>query len=312
MLVTLHLFSGRANPRWRLTPSQARELRERVSAGDAPLVPDETPVLGLRGFTVDSELQDVATQSSLPARFAVAPLPAVSVATAPKRSDRAAVARSRADMTADASKDLSSWLLTTAAGVLDEKTLETVSGAIQEGRVAPGAAVAEVAPQRRAQKAVAEKTMTRALAAPACEPFLTPIQDAYWGDPPVRFHNNCYNYATNFVSNTLAQPGRRSGHQYTAFDCQSVAQAAGFDGYLQACEGTLRVAALGIWPGFDFHWWRLHPGGFWAHKIGTSPVQRRDNLGRILGNGLTPENCDRGPYTQFCGLFFAPLGVSVF
>jgi hypothetical protein len=98
---------------------------------------------------------------------------------------------------------------------------------------------------------------------------------------------------------------------YGGFTCESVATAAGFDGCVTDCRGTMRVVALGIWPGFDFHWWRLHPNGAWAHKIGTSPVFQQDNSGRILANGLTPQNCDRGPYVEFCGYFFVPLGVEV-
>ncbi len=316
MRVTMNIFSGRPNPTWTLTSPQATELVDRVAAEGAAAAIDEPPVLGFRGFTVDADLTDLVQRAGVPARFVVPP-PAVMPAPpeAPARPGKGkaparprkgkAPTAARPNAAPAATKDVSRWLLSTASGIVDDEVLEAAQVAIEQSpphTTHMAKSVERVATDGKLALATADRL---------CEPFLTPVQVAFWDAPFTRFNNNCYNYATNFASNSMAQPGRRSGRMYTAFECGNVLAAAGFDGYLTACRGTVRIVALGIWPGFDFHWWRLHPAGFWAHKIGTSPVFQVDNSGRILGNGLTPANCDRGPYTTFCGFFFGPLGVQV-
>jgi hypothetical protein len=303
MRATLNLFSGRPNPSWRLNASDASELVDRVTAG-VPVVAGEAPRLGFRGVTLEAELDDVARRRPLPARFVVPPAAATEAGVAaPERKGgrRATAARESAPAPA---RDASRWLLTTAAGAVPDDVLEAASAAMS--------ADTPVEPQQHALASVdAAQGDSPSLDLDTCEPFLTPIVPAFWSAPAVQFRNNCYNYAANFVSNTLAQPGRRAGRPYTGFVCGSVAAAARFDGCLPDCRGSVRVIALAIWPGFDFHWWRLHPNGFWAHKIGTSPVLQIDNRGRVIGNGLSPATCDRGPYTQFCAFFYAPLGLEV-
>ncbi len=303
MRVSMNIFSGRPNPAWRLTRQQAAEFLERLAAEAPPVPPDEPPVLGFRGFTVEGDIDDPPSATG-PMMRVVVPPPAPS-APRPKRTSKGQRAEAVAPAARDAVSELSEFLLDTARQVMPDEVMEAAQESTEFA--------AGVAREKRAEASpvAAEAEMERALASPACEPFVTPIQPLFWDNPPVRFRNNCYNYASNFVSNTLAQPGRRSGRQYTAFECGNVAAAAHVDGYEAGCRGTMRVVALGIWPGFDFHWWRLHPNGFWAHKIGTSPVFVRDNRGRLLADGLTPQNCDRGPYVQFCGFFFGPLGVQV-
>jgi hypothetical protein len=312
MRVTLKIFSGRPNPSWFLTRSQSRELVDRLSATSAPVLADEPPVLGFRGFAVDATLDDFALQMPMPTRFVVpAPVTAPLDRGARKsRAGRAAAAAAAATKEQRAAWELSEWLVATGAHVLDPDSRAAVDAAMRE-RPVTDAGQASAEGKAGQPPALAAERVSQALAAAACDPFLTPMNAAFWDSPAIRFNNNCYNYASNFASNTMAQPGRRTGRHYTGFTCANVATAAQFDGFLPACTGTMRVVALGIWPGFDFHWWRLHPNGFWAHKIGSSTVLTYDNLGRVLGNGLTPENCDRGPYVQFCGFFFAPLRVQV-
>jgi hypothetical protein len=266
------------------------------------VTPDEPPALGFRGFTLNADPQDLVTTPNVPATVVV-PTPEVREPLA-KGVRRAATTEERA-----AAQDLSQWLLSTAPQPIAQHVNEAAESSAHE-KVEESVTEAKTA--RKAERAAArEEVVEPALASAVCEPFLTPIQEAFWNNPFTRFRNNCYNYASNFASNTMAQPGRRTGRMYTGFECGNVSRAANSDGYILECDGSVRVVALAIWPGFDFHWWRLHPGGFWAHKIGTSMVMRFDNLGRILGNGLTPANCDRGPYTLFCGFFFGPLGLEV-
>jgi hypothetical protein len=51
--------------------------------------------------------------------------------------------------------------------------------------------------------------------------------------------------------------------------------------------------------------------GFWGHKPGPTPACNTDNQGRVIGGNLDPQNCDRGPYTVFCGYRFSPVGMRV-
>jgi hypothetical protein len=257
--------------------------------------------LGPRGFRVEFESTDTFERAGLPAQFR---LPAAAApAPAPRKRGRAAAAR--VDYESAAVDDLAGWLFETAGATVDSDILDL-------NRPAPEAAARAA---RMTEKAVLEDAeameIEDRLAPEACEPFLTSMRFGFWNRPSTQPFNNCYNYASNFASYTLAQPGRYTGNMYRSFDCGAVVAAAMSDGYLTDCRGSVRVVALGIWPGYDFHWWRLHPNGFWAHKVGWWPAHNTDNAGRILGGGLTPANCDRGPYIQFCGYYFAPLGVAV-
>jgi len=309
----MNIFSGRPNPTWALPPRKTKELVDRLSAEGPLVAPHQSPTLGFRGFTLDADLEDLAVNPIVPAHFVVPP-PAVREPVEPpqaKAKRRAAETVAVDEQKVAVAQDISQFLLSTAPDHVAIEALEAVDQSIRHGSIAAEPAEAKARDGRRKEMRAEERLVDPPLANPACEPFLTPLQEAFWNHPFRRFGNNCYNFASNFASNTMAQPGRHSGRMYTAFECGNVLAAAKADGYRQECDGTLRVVALAIWPRIDFHWWRLHPGGFWAHKIGTSMVMQVDNLGRILGNGLTPANCDRGPYSMFCGFFFGPLGVEV-
>ena len=125
-------------------------------------------------------------------------------------------------------------------------------------------------------------------------------------------HNNCYNYSMNNRTDTFAQPGRISGHMYTALNCPNVGTAADWDGCKATCSGSVKLVALVIWPNQDYHWYRRHSEGFWGHKPGSTAARNTDNSGRVInGTTLTPANCNRGNYTQFCGYRFSSTGMRV-
>jgi hypothetical protein len=312
----LDVFSGRPNPTWQLTSSESRQLIDHVAGRAVRPVTARAPILGFRGFVVQAEPEDATWRAGLPPTFAVAhpdtpPLPR----ERPGHGRRAAAAQTEAAPQAQPGSEgeAAEFLLRTAERVVDVGVLDAVRTSV-EARVRSAETDLRSA-RKEAARAEAppapEPRLERFLAGPACEPFLTPVRAEFWSHPSILLNNNCYNYATNFVSFTTAQPGRRAGQVYTAFECDAVVNAARADGYLTSCEGTVRVVALAVWPSYDFHWWRLHPGGAWAHKLGLTPVTNRDNRGRPLENGLTPETCDRGPYTTFCGYYYGPLGMAV-
>lgn len=310
MRVTLDVYSGRPNPTWRLTAKETKELVDRV-AGKAVRSLGEVPaVLGYRGFVVQADPDDALPWTGLPPRFTVgrpgsAPAAAETVPRAGPRFAAAETAPPAETPTAGEEADLTRWLCETAKTELEDSVLDAVRGTLSEDQPARSARGLAATPARDAGDVDA------LLAASACRPFLTPMDFLFWNQPSILWRNNCYNYASNFVSNTLAQPGRRSGHIYSAFECEAVAAAAMADGCLTECNGRVRVVALAIWPGTDFHWWRLHPNGLWAHKLGWTSPTDRDNAGRLIGNGLTPETCDRRPYTTFCGYYYPPLEMWV-
>lgn len=129
----------------------------------------------------------------------------------------------------------------------------------------------------------------------------------FWNDPNVIGRNNCYNYASNWRTNTFAQPGKGAGQMYTLLTCAEVTRAALADGLHRRfdcfpdTEKPRPLMALVVAPGNDYHWYRLQQEPFWGHKPGGTAARNTDNRGVVITN---PETCDRGPYTEFCGYFY--------
>ncbi|KAL4219737.1 hypothetical protein ACF0H5_020151 [Mactra antiquata] len=122
-----------------------------------------------------------------------------------------------------------------------------------------------------------------------------------WNVQGVRRRNNCYNYATNRQTNTFAQPGRGSGRKFTQLEANDVYSACLRDGLtkLNAPDaGNECLIALVIWPGEDFHFYRLDDNGFWSHKSGQTLARDYDDSNNKISN---PQTADRGPYTVFAG-----------
>lgn len=127
----------------------------------------------------------------------------------------------------------------------------------------------------------------------------------------VQRRNNCYNYASNIITNTFAQPGRANRHNITRnppeLYGESVYYGTILDGLIPVPSPTqclpsagLNLVALVIWPGRDYHFYRLDKNGFFSHKPGRSPARNVDNSNNLI---LDPRTCDRGPYTVFKGFF---------
>jgi len=205
--------------------------------------------------------------------------------------------------------------------VLDEALMEFLDTSIQERGRAESQVDDEIFPQPAEPAAEeepsqeAEGTTSEAAALAACVIANTVYNPGFWNTPAVQPKNNCYNYAMNWKSDTFAQPGRISGHIWTAINCANVGTAANWDGCRTICSGSNKNVALVIAPGpgfIDYHWYRRHSNGFWGHKPGGTAARNVDNLGRVInGTTLTPANCARGPYTIFCGYRYSPTGMQV-
>jgi hypothetical protein len=135
------------------------------------------------------------------------------------------------------------------------------------------------------------------------------LHPGFWNNnPTVMSSNNCYNYASNWRTNTFAQPGRGCGRIYTQIPCAEVTRAALCDGmhhrfgcFPESEKPRYLVALVVIPGGGDFHWYRKHTEGFWGHKAGGTAARNYDNSGNVIYN---PKTANRGPYTIFCGYFY--------
>jgi hypothetical protein len=143
--------------------------------------------------------------------------------------------------------------------------------------------------------------LKRHLKACRCAPLYEPD---WWNDGGQKqLNNNCYNYSTNYRTDTFAQPGQAAGAIYGNLTCASVRPAAEADCLINSpsannkCPKEGHLVALVIWPNGDFHWYRKGRNGFWTHKPGSTPVTNVDNSGNVIHD---PRTADRGPYTDFC------------
>jgi hypothetical protein len=133
-----------------------------------------------------------------------------------------------------------------------------------------------------------------------CAPLYEPD---WWNVSTRQPFNNCYNYATNYRTNSFAQPGRAAGAMYNSLTCQEVRAGAVADELIDRpsagnkCPKEGHLVALVVWPGVDYHWYRKGRDGKWTHKPGSTPVTNLDNSGNLIND---PRSADRGGYTDFC------------
>jgi hypothetical protein len=134
---------------------------------------------------------------------------------------------------------------------------------------------------------------------------------AAWNtDPFITSHNNCYNYATNYRSDTYGQPGQAAGQKWNNLSgCNvpapgiSAKMGAVADGLIDKplqdnkCISPGHLVALVNYPNNDYHWYRKGSNGKWSHKMGSSPATLLDSSGNPITD---PRTADRGNYTGFC------------
>ena len=196
-------------------------------------------------------------------------------------------------------------------------------------------------------------------AASADDPIIPSTDDAPMYDPDggddggcfvtMQSSNNCYNYGTDVLTNSFAQPGVGSGQAWwpkegatptvaadevtplscppwcgPANNCSALAAAAARDGLswhgnvmpTDEPERGGHHVALFVWPESNFHWIRMDADvdaatglHLWSHKPGGSPVTNVDNNGDAITD---PRAADFSPWTEFCGFMSAkPSEVTV-
>lgn len=270
--VELDIFSGRPNPSWILSPKEEKELLDRVSADPKILMSAGATNgrLGYRGYVVTAVSEDA--EKRLPAQFRIGGQPG-------------------------AEKDAGLWLLETS-----EKPDTEVDDYLRE--VAQGMILKD------ASEAHAAATDKGSLATCGSNYFTSSSDFSFWNGGAYVRRNNCYNYASNYRSNTFAQPGNQSGHPFSYPPaCGGVGSSVRFDGWADTCRTSNNLTiALVIWPGTDFHFYRKCSGGLWCHKPGQTPAKNTDDSGNLISS---PQTANRGPYTSFCEYFYGTNGTIV-
>jgi hypothetical protein len=303
--IEIDLFSGRPNPVWMITDDQTtKKLLAQITETPGVVAKPGTGFVGLgfREVRVRVLADDEPTRRGVPKQFALA---------------------------STAARDFK------ASATLSEKLIEALPLNSDVKLLEHGITPLD----SRLRKAVLERFHLYLKRAPRLKPLKVPkiprnplrttINDdqcgdcqyevsqfnpGFWNRPEVQPHNNCYNYARNWRTDTFAQPGRAHGAQTGTMACNTVSTAAMADGLKKRCdclptsEYPRRLMALVIDPGWDYHWYRHQRGGFWGHKPGSTPARNTDNSGVLITN---PETCDRGGYTDFCDYFYAGKSVVI-
>jgi hypothetical protein len=280
--ITIDLFSGRPNPVVTLDDSASEEVLERLRPvgrlEKEELEPPPESILGYRGVVVEQVGEPAAR---LPERFRVV--------------DGKLFGRRLAHRPAD--PNVEDFLCGSTGPIRLIPLADDVMSRLREQ-----------IDQRRTidwRKWPPKKPRWPVRVKCRCAPLYEPD---WWNDAASggarQYSNNCYNYATDYRTDTFAQPGLASGQMYPfPISCAGVRPAAVRDDLIDnpgadnRCPEEGHLVALVVGPGFDFHWYRLGRNGLWTHKPGGTPVTNLDNSGALITD---PRTADRDGYTDFC------------
>lgn len=291
--ITIDIFSGRANPVIELEGKQAQELLERAKPAREPKPAEVVPVLpapflGYRGVILEE------TQGS--------------PETAPTAMRLIGGQVILPEGVLIPSDERVEDFLFGQRGIIKKTNLEAgLMKFIQQERGRLHEVRSKfLATARKKSVAIKKSSKAKAVSAASCT-CAPALELEWWNDGGLKqFNNNCYNYSTNYRSDTFAQPGRPEGIIITGATCVCafVKPAALADSLIDSpaannkCPSIGHLVALVMAPGFDFHWYRKGPDGLWSHKVGPAPATNLDNGGLLIPD---PRTADRGPYIDFCG-----------
>ncbi|WP_369977386.1 hypothetical protein [Xanthomonas bundabergensis] len=302
--IEIELFSGRPNPVWYVTDSaEADRLLGEVSGNEGVIARPGAGYdgLGFREVRVEFLEETPAKVKGVPRQFALA-----STASRDFKASGALAQRLIEAMPLRSKVQLLEHALTPLDAKLREGVLERLQRYLADP---PRPTPPPPAPPRSSLR-----TTIKDEKCGKCEYEVSQYNPGFWNGAGVIGHNNCYNYARNWRTNTFAQPGRAHGAMTSTMACNTVSAAAMADGLRKRCdclsekEYPRRLMALVIDPGYDYHWYRHQRGGFWGHKPGGTAARNYDNSGQLI---LNPETCNRGGYTHFCGYFYAGRSVVI-
>lgn len=291
--LALSMFSGREDPYMMLGDAAARELFKKLSFGPLKRITDKTPplpsVLGYRGLVIEQEGKKL-------------------VADMPQRLHYTHDMVYADGKAAKAEGGLESFLFDNFKKLRNAKDIPDL-------RRNTEMQLKQYLDKRKLYIGNYFKNIDIIrdndifLPRPVC-PCAPAADLAAWNtDPDITWDNNCYNYGTNYRSDSFAQPGEATGQKYTSFAACDVAapaisvkKGAVSDGLVDKplqdnkCISPGHLVGLVLYTG-DYHWYRKGPNGRWSHKPGHTPATLLDNSGNIITD---PRTCDRGPYINFC------------
>jgi hypothetical protein len=281
--IEVDLFSGRPNPVIELTAKESREAlacvaqARKLERGEPGLPP--VPTLGYRGLLVEQVGKPAA---GVPRRFRFAHGTILGPQTPMAAPDDA----------------LEKFIL--ELGILKRAGLDSRFQKVVTAEIERFRKTRLKWPWRPIRKPIRARARCR------CAPLYEP---AWWNDGGQKqLQNNCYNYGSNYRTDTFrqisggSQPGAAAGAIYTSLTGPSVLAAAIADGLINSpsannrCPAEGHLVALVIAPNIDFHWFRKGRTGRWSHKPGSTPVIDVDNSNAVITD---PRTADRGMYTQF-------------
>lgn len=310
--ITIDIFSGRPNPSWILEESEARQILKEIAnhRGVVSSIDAGYQGLGYRGMVIEALTDDLSMRYELPATFEIANGASLYESKAQEIAERLIRGMPKATV-----RDRRSG----AAVDFDERLQQQLIHHLGtfpslEYTTQLDAETQQINDQQDEQQ---KRRETKALTA-SCSIETALYKPDFWNNPEHIKLNNCYNYATNIRTDTFAQPGRATGQYPYLKLCPELAEAVLSDGNhrqndcLPDTEKPRFLMALVLCPILDYHWYRKHREGFWAHKPGVRSVRNVDNSGQII---YDPETCDRTsgfpPYIEFCGYFYRPKSVKV-
>jgi hypothetical protein len=302
--IEVDIFSGRPNPEWMITDQEAtNELlgAVRESRGVTSQVGTGFSGLGFRELRISTLGDDDRAGRGVPRQFALASTASADLAASGE------LARGIIEgMTRLADVRLVSHAITPLTEELREFVIERLLRYLADPPRPP-----KPPPPQRPNPL---RTTINDESCEQCAYEVSQFNPGFWNTPSVQPHNNCYNYARNWRTDTFAQPGRAHGAQTGIMACPNVTNAAMADGVRRRCdclpqtEYPRRLMALVVDPGNDYHWYRHQRGGFWGHKPGHTAARNVDNSSALV---VDPETCARGGYTDFCGYFYAGRSVVI-
>jgi hypothetical protein len=298
--ITADVFSGRPNPVWEVSDEGEARTTLRELTGDRTLLAETEPAqsgLGFRGFRIEMLNDELAQDFSVGASVYLAVGPQARGPRAAEFAERL-IALSERGETPTGTVEGAMPLETPLRDFLTTQ-LELPTRLPPRSRVSVADEAEIVPPEEAAAPAV------------TCNLEFGAFNPGFWNnDARIKKCNNCYNYASNWRTDTFAQPGLGCGRELTAANCGEVTRAALCDGMHRrfSCfpdaEKPRWLVAMVVAPSIgDYHWYRKHKEGFWGHKPGQTEARNYDNRGpgHVISN---PETADRGPYTLFCGYFY--------
>lgn len=265
--IELDIFSGQPNPSWTLTSKEEAQLVDRLLADKSQMQPlNQSPSkLGYRGFIVNALSEDDGSwhNSKLPSAFRLG--------------------------LSSLSQSVENWLIDTNLAHIDDVLKEHVRSEI----LTDGKPVSQI------------DGVTGVMGPGQSCPsnYISSDTDFSFWAWPWMWYNNCYNFASAYRSNDFAQPGNLGGKKFSSLTTSELVAAVKRDGYSDYCTSGSNVCiALVLWPGTDFHFYRLCANGHWCHKPGGTYPTNKDNSNNWI---YWPSSCNRGNYTTFCGYFYS-------